>query len=98
STLLTRPTFAHPPGSPVEADFRYNEDRSVPEFFDGSTWRSAGFEIRSVGVNIASTAAHSGASQAVSISGLNVGDFCFWMGTSQGGAGVQFHHFTDSIC
>jgi hypothetical protein len=98
SFLLTRSTVAQRPASPVEGDFRYNEDRSVPEYFDGSTWRSAGFEVRSIGVNIPSVAAHSSGSQAVTVSGLNVGDYCFWMGTTQGAAGVQFHHFTDSIC
>jgi hypothetical protein len=96
--LLPRSTVAQRPGSPIEGDYRYNEDRSVPEYYDGATWRSAGFELRSIAVNIGSTNAHSSGSQVVTVTGLNVGDYCFWMGTSQGGAGVQFHHWTDSVC
>jgi hypothetical protein len=96
--LLTRTTSAQRPGSPVEGDFRYNEDLSVPEFYDGAGWKGAAVSLVSATVNLPSTAAHSSGNIAnVSIPGLRVGDLCFHIGASTND-GIPFHIRTQSIC
>jgi hypothetical protein len=96
--LLTRSTTAQRPASPVEADLRYNEDLSIPEFYDGSGWKGAAVQVVTVlGVNIASTAASSSGTQTISIPGLRVGDFCFFIGVNSNDA-IQFHFRTEPLC
>lgn len=91
--ILPRSTIAQRPGSPVEADLRYNEDRSTVEYYNGSGWRSASVEILSVSVNVPSVNAHSSGSQSVTLTGVKAGDMVFWVGTDVTGAGVQFNYF-----
>lgn len=95
--LLTRQTVAQRPASPVEGDFRYNEDRSIPEFYDGTQWRGATAQIMTAAVNIASTAAHSSGNTTVTLTGLAVGDYCFHVGVDSSD-GVQFIFRTESVC
>lgn len=97
SFLLSRQTVAQRPGSPVEGDLRYNEDRSIPEFYDGSGWRGATVEHRSVSVNVPSTAASTSGLIQPTISGLLIGDLCFWIGCDTND-GIQFHFRTDTVC
>lgn len=97
STVLTRSTVAQRPGAPTKADFRFNEDDSTLEYYDGSTWRQASVRVVSVAVNIASTAAHSSGNTTVTISGLRVGDLCFHLGVDTAD-GIQFHFRTESAC
>lgn len=96
SLLLTRSTVAQRPASPIEGDYRYNEDRSVPEYYDGSVWRTGG-EIVTVSVNVPSTNAHTSGSVTPTIPGLNVGDLCFWVGVADN-EGIQFHFRTIPLC
>lgn len=95
--LLTRSTTAQRPGTPQEADLRYNEDLSVPEFYDGAGWKGCAVQLATVGVNIASTAGSTSGTQTVSVSGLRVGDLCFFIGVDTNDA-IQFHFRTEPVC
>lgn len=61
----------------------------------GEVWKC---EIVTASVNFASLAAHGGTSVAVSITGLNVGDYCFYIGQDQSDQNARGNTTRPPVC
>lgn len=83
--------------SPEAGDIAFNTTTLSPEAYDGTVWRGLGLEVVSTSVNIASTTASTSGSQSVTISGLNVGDYCWFIGVGSND-GIQFSFRTEPLC
>ena len=94
TNLIPRFTTAQRLASPVKGQFQWNESRSVPEAYNGSAWQT-GEELFTTSVAIGSTGANTGGTQNVTITGLVVGDFCFWAGVDAQG---PFIYSTQPLC